>query len=140
MIHLVTVSELSSEPARPLALPQGPLPEASAPTVDARRRALLISLLHDELTLAPQRVQQLARRELARFRGDVVVVSAHPEDAALLSHAQLTEDNELERLELREDATLTRGGLLFESPRGTVDARVETRIERMMELLCGESP
>lgn len=98
-----------------------------------------MALLWDELTLAPARVYALAARELARFRGAAAVeLRVHPDDLALCEGArELARELEIERLTVAADSAITRGGCTITSERGELDARVETRIERMLALLEG---
>jgi flagellar biosynthesis/type III secretory pathway protein FliH len=105
----------------------------------ARNRARLASLLMDELTLAPARVVALAARELTRFRGArAVELCVHPDELALFKGAtELARECEIERLTVLADEAITRGGCTISSERGELDARIETRIERMLALLEG---
>lgn len=119
-----------------------PRRQPTATAEERRAREQLAALLHDELTLCPQRVRALCLRELSRFRGAAsVVLTVHPDDVASLEpSASVCAEFELFRLEIRPDATLTRGGCTIASDSGEVDARIETRIARMLSLLYGEQP
>jgi flagellar biosynthesis/type III secretory pathway protein FliH len=116
--------------------------ELPAPALDVRQRmrAQVEGLLRDELTLAPERIARLIERELARFRRSLqVAIRLHPDDVATIEcAAELAARFELGSVELLADASLTRGGCMVSSERGELDARVETRVERMIALLCGE--
>jgi hypothetical protein len=136
VIHHVRSEELTGEPVRLLSPPLL-LPRRDEP-VDAERRAQLRALLLEEL--ASDRVVRVARRELARFQGDHVVVHVHPAELALLERSQFVSEFELAALELRGDGALTPGGLRIESSRGQVDATLEQRVERMLTLLWGDRP
>lgn len=136
MIHRVRGETLVSEP---LVVPMRPArSEQASPRIPAARRGRLRAWLMEEL--APDRVLRIARRELARFPGDRVVVHVHPTELALLQGATLAAECELAALELREDETLTPGGLRIASPRGEVDATIEQRVERMLMALEGNAP
>lgn len=140
MIRRVPCAALRDDPPRPLrATSHAPTRGADS---QARARAQLASLLEDELTLAPARVLALAARELGRFRGaSSVELCVHPDDRALFeSAAELAQEHGIERLAVHADDTITRGGCTISSERGELDARVETRVARMLALLEGARP
>ena len=83
-------------------------------------------------------LRALLDRELARVRAaHTVCVYVHPEDLGLLESAAVLEARaELDGvLTLVADAGLSRGGCVVESNVGDVDARLETRVERVRAAL-----
>lgn len=137
MIRRLAKELLEREPPRAFAAVASPRVER-APTPEAHARELLAALLADELELAPERVRPLVARTLAHFRGDAeVIVHVHPDDVALLEPATLARTFDLTELRLHADPSMARGGCIVAAARGTLDARVETRIERMLALLSG---
>jgi len=99
-------------------------------------------LLGTTLQAEPEKIASLLRPHLARMRrAQQLLVRLHPDDHAFLKArpdllAQLREQQQLEgRLELRSDASLTRGGCVIETNLGELDARVETRLALMAAAL-----
>jgi flagellar biosynthesis/type III secretory pathway protein FliH len=104
---------------------------------DATQAALLVAgqLLGSELTAEPEKITALLRPHLARMRrAQRLVLRLHPEDASWLEQhpAALNtlreQQTQASSLELRPDASITRGGCVVESNIGELDARVETRL------------
>ncbi len=115
--------------------PERRIPSRAAP---AELTRALVAFLDEELALAPERIRGLVDRELARFHGaHEVTVCAHPDDLALLAPAELGARHGLAApVTLQGDASLRRGGCLIRAASGEVDARVETRIERVLAALA----
>jgi flagellar assembly protein FliH len=69
---------------------------------------------------------------------ETIEIRLHPKDYAVLADALADSDElfgSLEGVKLREDASLSPGGLIAESAGGSVDARLETRLTRALEVL-----
>lgn len=99
------------------------------------QRAHLTRLLLAELARAPAGIVDTVAEALARVRdARETRLRVHPEDRILLPTAdQLCARHGLRGvLTLLEDATLTRGGCVLQSTDGTLDARVETRVGRLL--------
>jgi type III secretion protein L len=78
--------------------------------------------------------------EAARERCQVVVRVA-PADAAALRAEEprlLQALGRARSVEIREDPAIGRGGVVVETEAGTVDARIETRLETLRRALLGE--
>jgi flagellar biosynthesis/type III secretory pathway protein FliH len=95
-----------------------------------------------ELALAPEVVARIAAEALAAARDRrEVVLRVHPADAGLL---RAEEPRLLEALSraravaVREDPAVGRGGVVVETEAGTVDARIETRLEALRRALLAE--
>ena len=111
---------------------------------DATQAALLVAgqLLGATLAIEPDKIALLLKPHLARMRrAQRLVLHLHPDDAAWLqAHPEaLTELREqhtlASSLELRTDASITRGGCVVESNIGDLDARVETRLTLLARAL-----
>jgi flagellar biosynthesis/type III secretory pathway protein FliH len=107
----------------------------------------LHQLLHAALTRfassgsasGPELLRSLVDDELSRLRRAASIeLRVHPEDLAQLdAPGLLTARLALEGvLRVVPDGTLSQGDCLLESELGSVDARVETRIERLCALLA----
>jgi flagellar assembly protein FliH len=109
---------------------------ALRPGIMARAEATLVKLaiaiarrvLHREMSVDPDALQALVHLLLQKVQAqEVLRVRIFPEHQAMLRAA-------LERLpggsqiEIRPDASLGRGGVLFETTRGTLDAGVDTQL------------
>lgn len=99
-------------------------------------------VLHRELQLTPDALEQLARAALAEVSWcQRVTLKLHPEDAAGLAatHPRLAEalDPGAE-LRLESDPELTRGSCLVETESGDVDASVEVQLAALEAALLGE--
>lgn len=94
----------------------------------------------EALRLSPDLVNAAVRSalDLAK-RGGPLAVAVHPADAPLLSGAALEVITTL-GASIEHDPTLTRGGCVVRSTLGTVDARVETRIETVSAILGVRRP
>jgi flagellar biosynthesis/type III secretory pathway protein FliH len=94
----------------------------------------LARLVEDELRLAPEHVRAIARAELERLgRAHRATLHVHPEDVCHVSC--LLEENMTASLTLEADPTLARGDCVLVSEIGTVDARIQTRIDRLGALI-----
>lgn len=111
---------------------------------EATQAVLLVAaeLLGTTLQAEPEKIASLLRPHLTRMRrAQQIVLRLHPEDHAYLQKhphllTQLSEQQQLEgRLELRSDASLSRGGCVIETNLGELDARVETRLNMMAKAL-----
>jgi flagellar biosynthesis/type III secretory pathway protein FliH len=108
---------------------------------DTKRAALaraLTLLLSEELRLAPEQIEHVLARELARVRrARTLVVRLHPDDLALVQIGDhYTRGLELAgKLTFLADATLTRGGCVLSSNLGEIDATLETRLTLVLTLL-----
>jgi flagellar biosynthesis/type III secretory pathway protein FliH len=100
------------------------------------RQAALLAAEHviaAELALEPARITAIVTEQLERVRrARRVVLHAHPLDCAALRPWLATHRP---TLELHEDASLARGGCVVVSDIGTLDARIETRLDRLREAL-----
>ncbi|MHB8733311.1 MAG: FliH/SctL family protein [bacterium] len=100
-------------------------------------------LVVGEVTSNPEWIEAIVRDALAAVReNDHVVIRLHPEDLAALETAQA----DLERacgahLLLRGDRSLVRGGCVIETPRGLVDARLDSKLALIhAALVDGDAP
>lgn len=83
----------------------------------------------DAVATEPERVRAVVEEATARLaRAGRVVVRVHPDDLAALDGV---------RAERIADPSLGRGDCVVESDLGDVDARVETRVERVLRALEG---
>jgi len=141
VIRRIPAAEAALDPARALFASRAPS-EPRSPSFRALAQAQLSELLSDELTLAPERIARLVERELTRLRGAREVrLELHPDDLVLLpAPAELAARFELAQLTLAPAVELTRGGCIVGSERGEIDARIETRVARMLALLYREAP
>jgi len=101
--------------------------------------------------------KQVVRRELHTEEGEIVgivreamtalpastrkiILNINPDDAELVRHAfSLNDETESEELrwKLIEDPMLTRGGCKISSENSTIDATVESRLNRIINTLLG---
>lgn len=121
---------------------------------DATQAALLVAgqLLGSTLSTEPEKILALLKPHLARMRrAQRIVLRLHPDDTAWLQDHpdalnELREQHTLaSSLELRSDASITRGGCVVESNIGDLDARVETRLTLLataldLPILAGAQP
>ena len=121
--------------ARPLASGRAASTHCSSGEPYRANRAHLADLLIAELTRSPAGIGDLVAEALARLRlAPAVTLHLHPDDRALLPPpARLCEAHGMHgALAIVEDPSLTRGGCLLQSADGTLDARVETRVELLL--------
>jgi flagellar biosynthesis/type III secretory pathway protein FliH len=87
-------------------------------------------------------VVESARRALARVRGrKELVARVHPADVPALraeGPGLLPGATRAERLEIRQDPGVGRGGVILETEAGTVDARIEAQLEALGQALLEE--
>jgi flagellar biosynthesis/type III secretory pathway protein FliH len=111
---------------------------------DATQAALLVAgqLLGTTLSMEPDKIVSLLKPHLARMRrAQRLVLHLHPDDATWLQEhpealTELREQHTLaSSIELRSDASITRGGCVVESNIGDLDARVETRLTLLARAL-----
>jgi flagellar biosynthesis/type III secretory pathway protein FliH len=109
----------------------------AAASEQVRELALLAAqhLVQAELALKPERIAEIVEGLLARVRrAERAVVRAHPDDMPALS--RLRDEAQLAHVELEADAGLARGGCVVQTPIGTLDASLETRIEALRQALA----
>ena len=87
----------------------------------------IIGLVRDAVSLLPMSARQIE-------------VHLHPEDAERLEaiFAMREEKDEGQRFQVLRDASLTRGGCRIKSESSHIDARVESRIDAMINTLMGD--
>ena len=112
---------------------------------DAVKLALEIArkVLNRELTIDPEALVGLARVALGKLNlRELQRVRVHPSDAPAIER-MLSASSVPKRVEVIADGTLERGGAVFETDRGMLDASVTTQlgeIERgLTDLLGGQS-
>ena len=103
--------------------------------------ALVGRLFRRQLALDPDSIVGLVRDAVAQLPAAAadVVVQVHPDDAQRLRElTRRSDEQEQQRWRLVEDASLVRGGCRVTSDASEVDARVQTRIERLATELLGD--
>ena len=131
-------SPLAAKPPEEVTLKGAPFEECAETVRVARRfRAALAdaleiavqellkeiarSVLARELEIEPTNIAAVVTSALNRFPGDrVVSIRAHPEDLGVLTALEISS--------IRDD-TLERGDVILELHRGTIDLRMEARLE-----------
>lgn len=95
-------------------------------------------LIRRELKTAPEEVIAAVREALAALPATAreVRVSVHPEDA-LLIRSHLGEAHAASSWQLLDDPLISRGGCMVASDHSRVDARVETRLARVVGAVLG---
>ena len=140
-----------------LAVPLSPGALALSAQLAARRRAraqgpeereklativhhALRALVGEELLTRPEHILSVIDRELVRFgHGTRLTVHVHPEDGARV-RAALGKAEELPwDIAVLDDAQVHLGGCLLCSDAGTVDARLETRLDSLDALLTEDA-
>jgi flagellar assembly protein FliH len=115
--------------------------DVASARIDAIRRAetdlLQLSIeiarriLHRELSIDPSALAGLIRAALEKLAAqEVHRVRVHPEHAALVRSC-LGQTGRAENIEVVSDPALPRGGAVFESARGSLDASVETQLREI---------
>ena len=95
-------------------------------------RLLAERLLGESLRVAPEQVIALARQALGEARGARrILVLAHPEDAQILEHSLPALGLDPTSVQVRVDATRTRGNLRLETEIGVLDAELAPQLERL---------
>lgn len=96
-------------------------------------------LVGEALALAPERIASIVGDELARARrAREVTVRVHPDDAPHVESLRALITARAGRpgtFSVRADPAVTRGGCLVETDLGTIDARLETKIEALARAL-----
>jgi flagellar assembly protein FliH len=88
-------------------------------------------ILHRELSIDPSALAGLIRAGLEKLASQKVHrVRVHPEHADL-ARACLGQTSRAENIEVVSDPALPRGGAVFESARGSLDASVETQLREI---------
>lgn len=96
------------------------------------------SILHEQLTLEPERVAAIVRAAISHVpHGHELTVAVHPEDLPLLQLETLT-TRSTDHVQLTPDPTLRRGGCRVESRQGVVDATTEGAMHRLARTLREE--
>lgn len=110
-------------------------------------RAIAEKILGRELQLRPQQVQTMITQALQTVAGNPeITVRLHPEDAELLGEQKETFIQTASRCgnaTLIPDETLDRGDCLIETRHGTVDARLQAQLDRIVSELLphnGDDP
>lgn len=87
-------------------------------------------VLHREITVDPTAIQGIVRSCLdSHTNAEVHSVRVNPEDQPLLEEAITTGD--LPNLKLIPDEGVERGGALFETSRGALDARIDIQLQEI---------
>ncbi|HQY64300.1 MAG: hypothetical protein IPF92_26805 [Myxococcales bacterium] len=96
-------------------------------------------LVGAQLSLEPRRIADILAELLAAARGaSSARVLGCPDDLEALRQALGALGLPPDAVALVEDETLTRGSLVLESDLGTVDGRLEARLDRLAEALMSE--
>jgi flagellar biosynthesis/type III secretory pathway protein FliH len=101
--------------------------------------AIARTVVGDELVARPERIAAIAAPLIARVRrARRVTLRVHPEDAAALElslHALRERCGVHGTLHVESDSAIARGGCVVSSDAGTLDARVETRVDALARAL-----
>lgn len=101
--------------------------------------AIAEKILHRELELRPEISVELLRKTLDLAAGSSrLLLRMHPEDVALLGpHADevVRAASRCGDVEITDDSSIARGGCVIETQHGTIDAQLETQLERIMSEL-----
>ena len=96
-------------------------------------------LVGEALRVEPERIANIVGDALARARrARDVVVRVHPDDAAALESLRAVVAARAGRpgaFSVRPDPEVTRGGCLVETDLGTIDGRLETRLDALARAL-----
>ncbi len=105
--------------------------DAQALALEAARH-----IVGEAIALEPDRVEAIVRSALLRARRThPCEVHVHPDDVAALERARLEPS-----VQIVSDASIARGGCIVRNPLGTIDARVEVRLDAIAHWLAGETP
>jgi flagellar biosynthesis/type III secretory pathway protein FliH len=92
-------------------------------------------IVGEELALSPERVAAIVAPLIARLRrSSLLTLRLHPEDAAFVQHHAselLAMSRSNARIHIEGDAAISRGGCLVVSDIGSLDARLESRLDLM---------
>jgi flagellar assembly protein FliH len=100
-------------------------------------------LVVGEIQANPEWIEAIVRDALTAVReNDHVIIRLHPEDLAALETAQADLEGACgAHLVLRGDRSLVRGGCVIETPRGLVDARLDSKLAIIhAALVDGDAP
>jgi flagellar assembly protein FliH len=101
-------------------------------------------IVGEELALSPERVAAIVAPLIARLRrSSVLTLRLHPEDAAFVQHHAaelLAKSRSNARIQVEGDEAITRGGCLVVSDIGSLDARLETRLDLMGRAMLASLP
>jgi flagellar biosynthesis/type III secretory pathway protein FliH len=105
-------------------------------------RKMAEKILGRALALDPSIIAELAEQAIlaSRPRGGPVVVHAHPEDVAALTHARqawLASLAAVTDIRVVPEAGLERGSCVVETPVGRLDARLATQLDALEAALRG---
>jgi flagellar biosynthesis/type III secretory pathway protein FliH len=115
------VEEEASDPIRNAMRFQAALEDALTYCLDALLTDLSSDVLARELQLKPCDMARVVKSALARYDAEPVSIRVHSADAAAL-----------ESYPIRIDDTLRRGDAVIELHCGTIDAKLGTRLERVL--------
>ncbi len=94
--------------------------------------AIARRILRRELTVDPTAVVGLIRGCLEQYsRAEITRLQVHPQDFDAVT--KFFQENPAPGLELVAEPKVTRGGVIFETSRGTLDARFETQLEEIQK-------
>lgn len=97
--------------------------------------ALARRILLTELQMRPELATGMLHEALSLIAGRPrVCVRVHPDDVSLVP---IPGDAD-QRLEVIPDDAISRGGCLIQLPQGTIDARLETQLQRLQDELAGD--
>jgi flagellar assembly protein FliH len=92
--------------------------------------AIARRILRREVSVDPTAVVGLIRGCLDQYtRAEISRLQVHPQDLAAVN--QFFSENPAPQLEVVADPKVSRGGAVFETTRGTLDARFETQLEEI---------
>jgi len=92
--------------------------------------AIARRILRREVSVDPTAVVGLIRGCLDQYnRAEITRLQVHPQDLAVVS--EFFSQNPVPRLEVVADPKVSRGGAVFETTRGALDARFETQLEEI---------
>lgn len=101
-------------------------------------------IVGEELALAPERALAIVAPLIARLRrSSVLTLRLHPEDAAFVQHHAselLRSSKSAARIQVEGDAAIARGGCLVVSDIGSLDARLESRLDLMGKAMLATLP
>ncbi len=125
-----------------LAAPLDELDEALEAQLARMVTVMVGRLFRRQLTLDPESIVGLVRDavSLLPISARQIEVHLHPDDAERLDAIFATEDGDedSQRWKVIRDASLTRGGCRIKSESSHIDARVESRIDAMINALMGD--
>jgi len=101
-------------------------------------------IVGEQLALSPERIAAIVAPLIARLRrSSVLTLRLHPDDAAFAhQHASewLASSRSNARLRIEADAAIARGGCLVVSDIGSLDARLESRLDLMGRAMLASLP